>query len=83
MKQVLVEFECQVGDYCHNIHYIFDKKQSYWKYCKEFWGITKKDSNSLGDGVFWDDQGMNAISVYSEKEITNEEAETLKRLGVA
>ena len=38
-KKILVEFECQVGDYTHNSHYIFDKQMSNWRYCKEFWGI--------------------------------------------
>ena len=83
MKNILVEFECQIGDYCHNAYYIFNKKKTDWGYCKEFWGISKKDSNCLKHSVFWDNEMMNAISVYSEKEITEEEASTLRRLGVA
>ena len=31
---------------------------------------------------FWDDWMQNAIKVYSETEITNEQVETLKQLGV-
>ena len=33
--------------------------------------------------MFWDDWMQNAISVYSETEITNQEADTLQKLGVA
>ena len=33
--------------------------------------------------MFWDDLMQNAISVYSETEITNEQADTLQQLGVA
>ena len=33
--------------------------------------------------MFWDDWTQNAISVYSETEITDQEADTLQRLGVA
>jgi len=83
MKRVLVTFDCRSGEYEHHAHYVCDKKKSEWKYCKEFWDIAKKNSGCLGDGVFWDDWMMNSISVHSVNEITNEEAETLKRLGVA
>ena len=31
---------------------------------------------------FWDDYEMNAISVYSETEITNQQANMLNKLGV-
>ena len=81
MKNILVEFECQIGEHCHNSWYIFDKKKSDWGYCKEFWGITNKDE--LSEDCFWDDDMMNAISVYSQKEITEEEKQTLNKLGVA
>ena len=33
--------------------------------------------------MFWDDWMQNAISVYSETEITKEQADTLQQLGVA
>jgi hypothetical protein len=49
-------------------------------YCKEFWGISKKDE--LKENCFWDDWMQNAIKVYSETEITNEQTKTLKELGV-
>ena len=83
MKNILVEFECQIGEHCHNSWYIFDKKKSDWEYCKEFWGITKKDSSCLKDGSFWDNQGLNAIRVRSTREISDLEAITLNKLGVA
>jgi len=79
-KKILVEFECQIGDYTHNSHYIFDKQMSNWRYCKEFWGIDKKDE--LKENCFWDNEMLNAISVHSETEITNEQAKTLQELGV-
>ncbi len=80
-KNVLVIFNMQIGDYEHSDQYIFDNKKSEWGYCKEFWGISKKDE--LKKNVFWDDQMLNAISVYSEQEITNEQAKTLKQLSLA
>jgi len=83
MKNILVEFECRIGDYEHQSYYIFNKKKSEWGYCKEFWGINKKDSTCLGENTFWDNFSMNAISVYSEIEITKEQADTLQQLGVA
>ena len=42
---------------------------------------TKKDE--LKENVFWDNQMLNAISVYSETELTNKQTETLQQLGVA
>ena len=83
MKNILVQFDCRVGDYEHQSYYIFNKKKSEWGYCKEFWGINKRDSTCLGENTFWDNFSMNAISVYSETEITNEQADTLQQLGVA
>ena len=83
MKKYLVRFECVVGDYEHLDYYIFDKKKSEWGYCKEFWNINKRDSDCLGDNQFWDNHSQNAISVYSETKITQKEADTLQRLGVA
>ena len=59
-----------VGDYEHLDYYIFDKKKSEWGYCKEFWNINKRDSDCLGDNQFWDNHSQNAISVYSETELT-------------
>ena len=83
MKNILVEFECRIGDYEHQSYYIFNKKKSEWGYCKEFWGINKRDSTCLGENTFWDNFSMNAISVYSETDITKEQADTLQQLGVA
>ena len=83
MKNILVQFDCRVGDYEHQSYYIFNKKKSEWGYCKEFWNINKRDSSCLGENTFWDNFGMNAISVYSETKITNEQAKTLQQLGVA
>ena len=83
MKNILVKFECQIGDYQHIDYMLFNKKKSEWGYCKEFWGIHKRDSSCLKDNMFWDDWMQNAISVYSETEITNQEADVLQRLGVA
>ena len=39
--------------------------------------------NELKTNVFWDDFEMNAIEVYSETEITKNQANKLKELGVA
>jgi hypothetical protein len=83
MKKYLVRFECVVGDYEHLDYYIFDKKKSEWGYCKEFWNINKRDSDCLGDNQFWDNHSQNAISVYSITKLTQKEADTLQRLGVA
>ena len=35
------------------------------------------------ENVFWDNEMLNAISVHSEQEITNEQAKTLQQLGLA
>jgi hypothetical protein len=78
MKNILVKFECQIGDYQHIDYMLFNKKKSEWGYCKEFWGISKKDE--LKENCFWDDWMQNAIKVYSETEITNEQTKTLKEL---
>ena len=80
MKNILVQFNIQVGEYEHSEHYLFDKRMSEWEYCKRFWNIDKK--SELDDNVFWDNYMMNAISVYSEKEITDKQVNTLKELGV-
>ena len=80
MKNILVKFGCQVGEYVHIDYMLFNKKKSEWGYCKEFWGITKKDE--LKENCFWDDWMQNAISVYSETEITDKQTKTLKELGV-
>ena len=79
-KNILVQFDIQVGEYEHSEHYLFDKKMSNWGYCKEFWGLNKK--LKLDENSFWDNNMMNAISVYDEQEITKEQANTLKELGV-
>ena len=79
-KNILVTFDMQVGDYEHSDKYIFHNKTSDYKYCKQFWSLKKK--NKLEDGVYWDNQGLNAISVYSTQEITDQEVKTLQKLGV-
>ena len=79
-KKYLVKFNCIIGDYEHLASCIFDKRKTEWGYCKEFWGISKKDE--LKENCFWDDWMQNAIKVYSETEITNEQTKTLKELGV-
>jgi len=80
-KNILVKFDLQMGDYQHQDICVFNKKKSDWGYCKEFWGINKKDE--LKENCFWDNESLNAISVYSETEITNEQAKTLMELGVS
>ena len=82
MKNILVNFNCVIGEHEYVDYYIFNKKKSEWGYCKEFWGINKRDSSCLKDNMFWDNNMMNAISVYHEQEITKEQADTLKELGV-
>ena len=59
---------------------LFKKKQSEYKYCKEFWGLTKK--RELSENVFWDNQIQNTIEVYSETELTDQQTKTLKEVGV-
>ena len=81
MKNILVKFDMQIGEYEHRDQYIFNKEMTEYQYCKKFWNLSKK--NELKTNVFWDDWEMNAIKVYSETELTNKEADTLKRLGVA
>jgi hypothetical protein len=83
VKNYLIKFKCIIGEHEYLDYYIFNKKKSEWGYCKEFWGINKRDSSCLKDNMFWDDWMQNAISVYSETEITNQEADVLQRLGVA
>ena len=82
MKNILVQFDCRIGDYEHQGYYIFNKKKSEYGYCKEFWGIKKKDSNCLKKNTFWVNSMENAISVYSIKYITNKQVKTLRELGV-
>lgn len=82
MKNILVKFAIQSGTQEYDAFYLFNKKKSDWGYCKEFWGIDKKDSSTLGDDWFWDNGTENVISVYFEKELNNQEADTLKQLGV-
>ena len=79
-KNILVTFDMQIGDYEHSDKYIFHNKTTDYNYCKQFWGLKKK--NKLKDGVYWDNQELNAISVYATQEITEQETKTLKRLGV-
>ena len=83
MKNYLVKFKCIIGEHEYLDYYIFHKKKSEWGYCKEFWNINKRDSDCLGNNQFWDNHSQNAISVYSETELTQKEADTLQRLGVA
>jgi len=45
--------------------------------------LTKENLNGDIEGVFWNDQMDSAISVYSETEITDQQADVLQRLGVA
>ena len=81
MKNILVKFDITIGEYEHSDQYIFNKEMTEYQYCKKFWNLSKK--NELKTNVFWDDWEMNAIKVYSETKLTNKEADTLKRLGVA
>ena len=80
-KNILVKFDLQIGEYEHQDSFIFNNKKTEYGYCKEFWNLNKKDE--LKENVFWDNQMLNAISVYSETEITNEQVKTLNELGVA
>jgi len=79
-KNILVQFDVRVGEHEHRDFYLFNKKMSNWGYCKEFWGLNKK--LKLSENIFWDNNMMNAISVYNEQEITKKQADTLKELGV-
>lgn len=80
-KKYLVKFNCIIGEYEHLETYIFNKQMTEYQYCKKFWNLSKK--NELKTNVFWDDFEMNAIEVYSETEITKNQANNLKELGVA
>ena len=80
MKKYLVKFNCRVGDYEHLDCYIFDKQMSEYQYCKKFWGLSKK--NELKKNVFWDNFMENAIEVYSETKLNNNQYKTLLKLGV-
>ena len=79
-KKYLVKFNCIIGDYEHLDSYIFDKKMSEYQYCKKFWGLDKK--HELKTNVFWDNFMENAIEVYSETELTDQQTKTLKKVGV-
>jgi len=80
-KNILVKFDLQIGEQSFSDQYIFYNKTTDYNYCKQFWGL--KNKNELDEGVYWDNQMLNAISVYSTQEITNEEVKTLQKLGVA
>ena len=80
-KNVLVIFNMQIGDYEHSDQYIFDKEMTEYQYCKKFWSLSKK--NELKTNVFWDNQCLNAISVYSKTQLSDEQAYTLQELGLA
>jgi len=80
-KKYLVKFNCIIGDYEHIASCIFDKRKTEWGYCKEYWGISKK--NELKENCFWDDWMLNAIEVYSETEITNDQAKQIQEWGLA
>jgi hypothetical protein len=80
VKNILVQFDIKAGEYEHRDFYLFKKKQSEYKYCKEFWGLTKK--RELSENVFWDNQIQNTIEVYSETELTDQQTKTLKEVGV-
>jgi hypothetical protein len=79
-KKYLVKFNCIIGEYEHLSSYVFDKQMSEYQYCKKFWGLKKK--NELKTNVFWDDFMENAIEVYSETELTENQYNNLQRLGV-
>ena len=80
-KNILVIFNMQIGDYEHSDQYIFDKEMTEYQYCKKFWSLSKK--NELKTNVFWDNQCLNAISVYSKTQLSDEQAYTLQELGLA
>jgi hypothetical protein len=49
---------------------------------RKTWGyISKKDE--LKENCFWDDWMLNAIEVYSETEITNDQAQQIQEWGLA
>ena len=80
MKNILVEFDMQLGEQEHIAYYLFNKPKSEYQYCKHYWGLKKK--NELKKDVFWDNNVENAIKVHSIQKITNEQAKTLKELGI-
>ena len=80
MRKYLVKFNCRIGDYEDLDSYIFDKQMSEYQYCKKFWGLSKK--NELKKNVFWDNFMENAIEVYSETKLNNDQYKTLRELGV-
>ena len=80
-KNILVKFDLQIGEQSFSDQYIFHNKTTDYNYCKQFWGL--KNKNELDKGVYWDNQMLNAISVYSSQEITDQEVKTLQKLGVA
>ena len=43
-KNILVEFECQIGEYAHSSHYIFNKKNLNGDIAKNFGVSVKKMS---------------------------------------
>ena len=69
-KNVLVIFNMQIGEYEHSDQYIFNKIKSEWGYCKEFWGISKKDE--LKENVFWDDERFENGDALTVDEIEEE-----------
>ena len=75
-KNILVKFDLQIGEQSFSDQYIFHNKTTEYNYCKQFWGL--KNKNELEEGVYWDNQMLNA-----SQEITNDEVKTLKKLGVA
>ena len=79
-KKYLVKFNCIVGEYEHLETYIFDKQMTEYQYCKKFWGLEKK--HELKTNVFWDNFMENAIEVYSETKLNNNQYKTLLKLGV-
>jgi len=80
MKNILVEFDMQLGEQEHIAYYLFNKPKSEYQYCKHYWGLKKK--NELKKDVFWDNSVENTIKVHSIQKITNEQAKTLKELGI-
>jgi hypothetical protein len=66
MKNILVKFECQIGDYQHIDYMLFNKKKSEWGYCKEFWGISKKDE--LKEKLVFGMIGCRTLSKFIQKQ---------------
>ena len=80
-KNILVKFDLQIGEYEHQDSFILNFVISEDGKTSGIIVYIKKDE--LKENVFWDNQMLNAISVYSETEITNEQVKTLQQLGVA